>query len=180
MKTLSDPYKVRLFTYGTLKKEGRLKAKASGEVTDGKLNFIPKMDPDLLVAGYHKIISTIYSTERYYMRMKHFMKFYKPTSSFVMEFQKHIGAFFRSVWKIGIFSSHRWHYWGFLLPIFFTKIKAFPLAVEMTISLVHFQKVYSKVNKGDKEAFDTKAIKINGNGTDIKSKKESSEGVAIT
>ncbi len=24
MKTLSDPYKVRLFTYGTLKKEGRL------------------------------------------------------------------------------------------------------------------------------------------------------------
>ncbi len=26
MKTLSDPYKVRLFTYGTLKKEGRLAA----------------------------------------------------------------------------------------------------------------------------------------------------------
>ena len=24
MKTLSDPYKVRLFTYGTLKREGRL------------------------------------------------------------------------------------------------------------------------------------------------------------
>ena len=24
MKSLSDPYKVRLFTYGTLKKEGRL------------------------------------------------------------------------------------------------------------------------------------------------------------
>src|SRR5436190_23411487 len=51
-----------------LEKEGRLLADSSGNNTDGSLNFVPRMDPAILIKGYQRIMQTIYSPREYYQR----------------------------------------------------------------------------------------------------------------
>src|SRR2546425_2290313 len=51
-----------------LEREGRLLAESSGNNTSGSLNFVPKMDPARLVAGYQTIMRTLYSPREYYQR----------------------------------------------------------------------------------------------------------------
>ena len=64
--------------YQRLSKEGRILRASSGNNTDCFLNFKPKMDPEVLVRGYKKIIETIYSPREYYERMRTFLKVYNP------------------------------------------------------------------------------------------------------
>ena len=51
-----------------LEREGRLLAESSGNNTSGSLNFVPKMDPARLLAGYQTIMRTLYSPREYYQR----------------------------------------------------------------------------------------------------------------
>jgi hypothetical protein len=57
--------------YSTWKRleEGRLLGEASGNNTVSTVNFVPKMDLDLLVSGYHSIMRTIYKPSEYYQRV---------------------------------------------------------------------------------------------------------------
>ncbi|PIZ51260.1 B12-binding domain-containing radical SAM protein [Candidatus Woesearchaeota archaeon CG_4_10_14_0_2_um_filter_33_13] len=131
-----------------LKEENRLFSEASGENTDGRLNFIPRMGTKNLVEGYKKILATIYSPNNYYKRIDTFIRHYRPT---VRETPSLSGlkAFVKSVWKIGIFSRSRRYYWRLIFKTLFTKIKAFPTAVEMAICGVHFEKITKKVLKSN-------------------------------
>lgn len=123
-----------------LKAEGRLVSDTSGENTDCKLNFIPKMNKERLIDGYKKILSTIYSPKCYYKRINEFMKHYKPTVKSKIH-REDFKAIMRSVWIIGVLSKARFHYWNLILKTSFTKIKALPIAVELAIFGIHFGKV---------------------------------------
>lgn len=127
-----------------LKREGRLLHRASGENTDGSLNFIPKMDREKLIAGYKKILSTIYSKKHYYERIDTFLKNYQPTvrSHFSIGDLK---PFLRSVWRIGILSEDRKYYWKLIIKTLIRRRKAFGTAVEMAIYRQHFGKLARKV-----------------------------------
>jgi radical SAM superfamily enzyme YgiQ (UPF0313 family) len=57
-----------------LKVEGRLLSSATGENTDGVLNFERAMGKEILLEGYNKIISTIYSYKCYYQRINTFIE----------------------------------------------------------------------------------------------------------
>ncbi|MGH7965001.1 MAG: B12-binding domain-containing radical SAM protein, partial [Candidatus Binatia bacterium] len=48
-----------------LKQEGRLLTESSGNNTSDALNFVPKMDPARLIAGYQSIMRTLYSPGEY-------------------------------------------------------------------------------------------------------------------
>ncbi|HEX3475592.1 MAG TPA: B12-binding domain-containing radical SAM protein [Kofleriaceae bacterium] len=56
--------------YHRLEREGRLLEVTTGNNIDTQLNFIPQMDPEVLVAGYKLVISKIYdqSLENYFER----------------------------------------------------------------------------------------------------------------
>ena len=123
-----------------LKAEGRLVSDTSGENTDCKLNFIPKMNKERLVDGYKKILSTIYSPKCYYKRINEFIKLYKPTVKSKIH-REDISAFIRSIWRIGILSKARLLYWRLILKTFFTKTRALPIAVELAIFGIHFGKI---------------------------------------
>jgi radical SAM superfamily enzyme YgiQ (UPF0313 family) len=123
-----------------LKKEGRLLEETSGENTDGSINFIPKMGRENLSRGYKEIISTIYSPKHYFERISTFFKNYKPKTKGKISLQM-ISAFLRSTWDVGIVSRARFQYWKLLIKTGFTKIKAFPLAVEQAIYWKHFSKI---------------------------------------
>ena len=129
-----------------LKAENRLLTDATGN-TDGTVNFIPKMDKDKLVNGYKNIISKIYSHKLYYERVNVFLKHYKPTVKSKIRKQD-LNAFFRSIWAIGIASKARLLYWKLIFRTFFTRIKAFPIAIELAIFGLHYEKVSREVAKG--------------------------------
>lgn len=131
-----------------LKAEGRLVSDTSGGNPDTKINFIPKMEREKLIDGYEKILSTIYSPKCYYKRIEEFIRQYKPTVKSKI-FKEDFKAFMRSVWMIGVLSKTRFHYWKLILKTFFTKIKALPMAVELAIFWIHFDRVCNRVLNAD-------------------------------
>ncbi len=127
-----------------LKAEGRLLSDPSGENTDGSINFIPKMEKEKLIDGYRIILSTIYSPKYYYQRIDTFIKSYKPTIRGRAS-KETVKAFLGSVWRIGILSKARMLYWKLLFKTAFTKIRAFPAAVELSIYGLHFENVTKRI-----------------------------------
>ena len=127
-----------------LKAEDRLVSDTTGGNTDAKLNFIPKMQKETLLEGYKKVLSTIYSPKQYYQRINTFIKQYKPTVRSRIS-KEDVNAFIKSVWKIGIVSRARLLYWRLLIKTCFTKIKALPMAVELAIFGVHYERISKKV-----------------------------------
>ncbi len=129
-----------------LKAENRLLGDASGENTDGSLNFIPKMGSEALVQGYRDLVASLYSPKEYYTRVQTFLKRYRPTVRGRVTLSD-LRAFARSLWHIGLRSRERLLYWKLILRTLFTKIRAFPMAVELAIQGLHYGKCAQRLGK---------------------------------
>lgn len=123
-----------------LKTEGRLLKDTTGNNTDVSINFTPTMGTQTLLDGYKRIISTIYSPQKYYERVRIFLRNYRPVvkGNFC---RNDVHAFLLSMWEIGVLSRLRFKYWRLLLSTAFRNWKAFPTAVELAIYGEHFMKV---------------------------------------
>jgi radical SAM superfamily enzyme YgiQ (UPF0313 family) len=127
-----------------LKAEGRLLGGATGENTDGVLNFMPRMGVETLHDGYKKILSAIYSPKYYYQRINTFLENYNPTVKSRVG-RSDISAFLKSLWRIGIVSRARFHYWKLLIRTFIRKRMALPIAVELAIYGLHYEKITRRI-----------------------------------
>jgi radical SAM superfamily enzyme YgiQ (UPF0313 family) len=128
-----------------LKKEQRLLKETSGNNTDFATNFIPKMDYDLLINGYKKVLSTLYSPKHYYERVRTFLREYIPPQKKLFHVRcNYIGAFFRSIVLLGILGQERFYYWRLLLWTVFSRPRLIPQAVTLSIYGHHFRKVFEK------------------------------------
>ncbi len=132
--------------YYRLKSEGRLFREAKGDNSSADINFLPKMGVDTLIKGYNNILKTIYKPKNYYNRIEVFLKNYTPTARSRLK-KEDIIAFFKSIYRIGIFSRSSIYYWKLLVKTMFTKCKALPDAVELAIMGEHFRKVAKKCEK---------------------------------
>ena len=131
--------------YERLKKEQRLLKETSGDNTDFSINFIPKMNYDLLISGYKKILSTLYSPKHYYARIRTFLREYTPPQKKMFHFRlNYLAAFFRSVVVLGIIGKERFHYWRLLFWIVFKRPRLFPQAVTLAIYGFHFRRIFKK------------------------------------
>ncbi len=133
--------------YERLKKERRLLKETSGNNTDFSTNFITRMDHDVLVDGYKKVLETIYAPKHYYERIKTFLKEYIPPQQKRMEFRfrpNYLAAFFRSVLFIGIMGKERYYYWRLLFWTLFTHPRLFTQAVTFAIYGYHFRKIFER------------------------------------
>ncbi len=128
-----------------LKAEGRILGEATGENTDGTLNFVPKIDKKILLEGYKKILSTLYSHDMYYKRINIFLKNYNPREKARISLNR-LNAFLKSMWKIGVCSGARKHYWKLMIKTLIFKRKAFAKAVELAIYGVHFRNIAKKIS----------------------------------
>jgi len=129
--------------YQRLKKENRLLKDDSGDNTDCSINFIPKMDYKVLIDGYKKILSTIYSPRHYYKRVREFLKEYRPLRK--VHFRFHFSrfmAFIRSILSLGIIGKERFQYWKLFFWSLFRCPRNFPLAITFAIYGYHFRKVF--------------------------------------
>ena len=127
-----------------LKAEGRLLSDASGENTDGGLNFEPVMEKEKLIDGYQKLVTNLYSPKNYYRRVNIFLKNYTPTAKTRLT-REDLLAFIRAAWRLGIVSRARFRYWKLLVKTFFIKRRALPIAVELAIHGFHFEKILERV-----------------------------------
>jgi len=130
--------------YKRLVKEGRLLKNASGDNTDFSMNFIPKMDYEMLIKGYENIISRIYSPKPYYERVKRFLREYKPLQKKGFRFHfSHLEALFKSVLFIGIIGKGRYHYWKLFLWTMLRRPHLFSLAITFAVYGSHFRKIFA-------------------------------------
>jgi len=138
---LNAPRSTKL--YQRLVKEGRLLKDVSGDNTDLSMNFIPKMDYQILIKGYEKILSRIYSPEPYYERVREFLREYKPLQKKAFRFHlSYLGAFFKSILLLGIIEKERAYYWKLFLWSLFRRPQLFHLAITFAIYGFHFRKVF--------------------------------------
>ena len=127
--------------YKRLISENRILKGSSGDNTDFSLNFLPKMDPAVLIEGYKKIIRDIYRPEAYYRRIRTFLRNYHLTSRLHVYFSKsHLRGVFMSFYKLGIRRGVRRHFWKLIIWTLFRKPKLMPEALTMAIYGAHFMR----------------------------------------
>jgi len=127
-----------------LQAEGRLLGTMSGENTDASLNFTPNMGRETLLEGYKRLIWSLYSPKEYYRRINTFLAAYIPTASGKV-IPAELLALARSMWSIGVVSRARFSYWKLIFKTLLTKRKSFPVAVELAILGLHFERVAQRV-----------------------------------
>jgi radical SAM superfamily enzyme YgiQ (UPF0313 family) len=126
--------------------ENRLELDATGDNTDGTINFVPKMDRNNLINGYRSIVRTIYSPRYYYRRVCNFLEHYQPRRRWAV--QRHdIQALFKSIFYLGIMGNgiSQWYYWKMLCKSILFHRELFPDAIKLMVFGYHFRKVSKKV-----------------------------------
>ena len=126
--------------------ENRLQLDTTGNNTDGTINFIPKMDQNMLINGYRSIVRTIYSPRYYYRRVCNFLEQYQPRRKWAV--QRHdIQAFFKSIFYLGIVGNgiSQWYYWKMLWKSLIFHRSLFPDAIKLMVFGYHFRKVAKKL-----------------------------------
>ncbi len=106
---LQAPHGTKL--YARMETEGRILKEMTGDNADGSTNIIPKMGAELLKNGYKALMDDIYSPAFFYERVKTFLRVYNPPKISSVIHREEIGAFFSSIWKLGIVGSERQQYW---------------------------------------------------------------------
>jgi len=138
---LNAPSRTKL--YKRLKEEGRILRTHEGDNTNFTMNFTPKMNKDVLLEGYHKIVNSIYSSKAYHERLKGFLKHFKPRVVNRGRINKeNIMALLRSVLYLGILDRSRIYYWKLMFWSLRRRPDMIPLAVTYSIYGYHFRKVY--------------------------------------
>ncbi len=132
--------------YDRLEKENRLVDRMTGDNLDGSTNFLPAMGLETLKDGHSWLLQTIYSKKGYYQRIKIFLKEYNvPSTGTTRISLSEIGAFLKSIWKLGILGKGRRYYWRLIMLSIFRYPKKFPLVVTLAIYGFHFRKIIEKL-----------------------------------
>jgi radical SAM superfamily enzyme YgiQ (UPF0313 family) len=129
-----------------LMEENRIHLDATGDNTDGTINFMPRMDKDLLLKGYRKLVRTIYKPRYFYRRVCSFLEHYQPRRKWRVQHHD-IKAFFKSIFYLGIMGNgiSQWYYWKMLCKLVIFDRKSLPDAIKLMIFGYHFRKVAKRV-----------------------------------
>jgi radical SAM superfamily enzyme YgiQ (UPF0313 family) len=120
-----------------LKAEGRLIKQSLGSNTLADLNFIPKMDAEELLAGYRRIMQTIYSPREYFERASAFLSQLGEAARAPLVFSDMM-AVARSLWRQGLRSNYRKEYWKFLAQTLHRHRQHLDKAITLAIMGHHF------------------------------------------
>ena len=141
---LNAPPNTRL--WHRLKSENRLLPGATGDNTDGTINFIPRMELDVLVEGYRKILRTIYSPRQYYQRVSVFLKEYKPHHRKKLNLCE-LKGFLKSLFFLGVLGNgaSQWYYWKMMMKAAIFYRQSFAEAMTLMIYGYHFRRIARRV-----------------------------------
>ena len=108
---LNAPLGTRL--YERLKKEKRIIAGITGNNTDGILNFIPKIPPDVLINEYKSLMKKIYSPKLFFERIRVFLEEYRdPFENLNVSPFSSLRSFFLVLLKLGVLKKDgKFYFW---------------------------------------------------------------------
>src|SRR3990170_375162 len=127
--------------------EGRILRQSVGDNTAALLNFIPRMDPDALLAGYRKVLASIYSPTEYFERAQAMLSRLGAVPKPRLVFSDYL-ALCRSFIRQGIFARYRVAYWRFLGKTFLRAPRHLGLAVTLAIMGHHFFTLTRRLQPG--------------------------------
>jgi len=129
----------RLFS--RLQSEGRILEHTTGNNMDSILNFVPKLDRDVLVEGYRSLVKRLYTPKAYYRRILTFLREYKPSGPKFHLAGHDVRAFLKSLWIIGLKSPGRREYWKFLVKTVLFHRRSFSEAMTLAIQGYHYRRI---------------------------------------
>jgi radical SAM superfamily enzyme YgiQ (UPF0313 family) len=121
-----------------LRNEDRIVDAGDGDNTDGKLNFLPRMDPATLMDGYRSVLERIYSCEAYYERVELFLRRCRPPKAVRLSYAN-LRALVASLLRQGLLGPDRLSYWKFMLAAATRYRRSFGIAITMAVLGYHFQ-----------------------------------------
>ena len=128
--------------YERLGKENRLLKGFIGNNTDGSINFVTKMDHDVLINGHKEIMTSIYSLKNYYARIRAFLKEYNPKNTRFGRIKlPDIVSLLKSIWVLGIKEKGQREYWRLFVSTLFKNPRKMPLSISLAIYGYHFRKI---------------------------------------
>jgi radical SAM superfamily enzyme YgiQ (UPF0313 family) len=132
-----------------LEKEGRLLGESSGNNTNCSLNFVPKMDPARLIAGYQSIMRTIYSPKEYYQRALDSLKRTSVPSWDPKQFHlvRDVASFVRLTLKLGVLDRERREFWRFFATAIAKHRAQFADSMRLAAMGYHFRKLNEAYGK---------------------------------
>jgi radical SAM superfamily enzyme YgiQ (UPF0313 family) len=136
--------------YKRLEREGRLLEESTGNNVSATLNFVPQLDRDTLIAGYKRVLSTLYDPtltnyfERCWVLIQHL-----PAANYRVRRveNRDIKAFLKTLWR-QLPSRQGVSYARFLTRVLRHRPRMFPEAVRFAIEGYHFEKVTRQVIAG--------------------------------
>jgi len=120
-----------------LSEEGRILRESMGNNTDALLNYIPRMNPEALLAGYRNVLASIYSPSEYFERAQELLSRLGTRPKTPRVFSDYLGLL-RSFVRQGIFARYRVTYWKFIGKTFRHTPRHLGLAVTLAIMGHHF------------------------------------------
>ena len=127
--------------YERLEAEGRITDEFTGVNTETDMNFIPKMNPKLLLKGYTRVVHSVYAPRNYYRRVKTFLENYHPKGYHKSKPSAiELWAAVKSVILFGILSEDRRYYWSLIRWTVIHRPELFSRAVAFSIYGYHFRK----------------------------------------
>ena len=127
-----------------LEKEGRLLGDdATGNNTIATVNFVPKMDVDTLIAGYQRIMRTIYKPSEYYRRALDSLGRVPQDIPEAHQYHglKGLKAFVRIAFKLGVIDAERREFWRFFLKALRTHRDRMTELLRHAAMAYHFRKL---------------------------------------
>jgi len=138
---LNAPKNTKL--YRQLEAENRITTEATGSNTDFTMNFIPKMDAEVLMEGYRTIIRNIYSIKPYYQRVRQLLLNYKARENQEKKITSgELIAFLKSMLILGILNKGQLDYWKLMIWTFFKRPSLLPDAITFSVYGYHYRAVY--------------------------------------
>lgn len=136
--------------YTRLEREGRLLGESTGNNVSAVLNFQPHIDRDTLIAGYKRVLSTLYdpTLRNYFERCWTLVRHLHPTRYRVRRVgRRELLAFGKTLWR-QLPSRQGPAYARFLARVLRHRPRLFPEAVRFAIEGYHFEKVTRQVVTG--------------------------------
>jgi len=128
--------------YQRLKKENRLLGESSGDNTDFSINFKPRMDQGVLLSGYKRILTAIYSPRQYYARIGTLLREHHRVSHKRRGIKLvHLEAFLKSIWYLGVRERGRRYYWRLVTSTMLRRPRSLPMAITLAIYGYHFRRL---------------------------------------
>ena len=138
---LQAPIGTRLFS--RLAKEGRIidQKNYSGDNANGGTNVVPTMGLDTLRAGYKQLLDEIYHPKPYYERARTFLQSYSPPRVKMRIEMRHLTAFARACWHLGVVGRERFEYWKLIAWTLAKKPAALSEAITIAVRGRHYRKM---------------------------------------